>query len=117
MSFFKDFLKGIMGTDTNISAQDAHKMMGESKDCVLLDVRTPFEYKEVRIKGAKLIPVDELASRAGAELPDKQANILIYCQSGARSGRAVRILSQMGYTNARSFGGILNWPYETVRGE
>ena len=99
-----------------IPAEEAYRRMREDKKAVVLDVRTPEEYKQVRIEGAKLIPVDELASRAPAELPDKEARILIYCQSGARAGRAASILGNMGYTNAVSFGGIINWPYGTVRG-
>jgi len=99
-----------------ISAQEAHRIMSEGGNFVLLDVRTPGEYRQVRIDGAKLIPVDELARRAAAELPDKDARILVYCQSGARAGTAAKMLTQMGYTDVSNFGGIMGWPYETVRG-
>ena len=83
---------------------------------VLLDVRTPSEYRQVRINGAKLIPVDELGHRAPGELPDKHIPIFVYCQSGARAAKAAGLLSGMGYTNVVSFGGISNWPYEVARG-
>jgi len=109
------FFSNIMGGGA-ISAKEAHEKMGQGGDFVLLDVRTPQEYRQIRIKGAKLIPVDELGSRAEKELPDKDAAIYVYCQSGARAGNAVRLLARMGYTNAVSFGGIMSWPYETVRG-
>ena len=99
-----------------ISPKDAREKMSELSNYVLLDVRTPAEFKEVRIKGAKLIPVSELEARAAIDLPDKNVPIFIYCKSGARAGSAVKILSGLGYTNAVSFGGIVNWPYEVVRG-
>ena len=98
-----------------ISAEEAHRRM-ESGSPVILDVRTPVEYREVRLEGAKLLPVDELAARAARELPDKNAPILVYCQSGMRAGAAVKQLTRMGYTDVVSFGGIMNWPYGTVRG-
>jgi len=60
--------------------------------------------------------VDELRRRAPAELPDKQAAILIYCHSGARAAQAADLLAGMGYANAFAFGGILNWPYEVAKG-
>ena len=99
-----------------ISPREARQIMRQPGRYVLLDVRMPEEYRESHIEGAKLIPVDELNRRAPAELPDKQAPILVYCRSGARAARAVQMLAQMGYANAVSFGGILDWPYETTRG-
>ena len=99
-----------------ISAREARERMSRGGGFVLLDVRTPQEYRQVRIKGAKLIPVDELARRAAAELPDKNIPILVYCQSGMRAGTAVKQLLRMGYTDVVSFGGIADWPYDVVRG-
>ena len=109
------FFSKILGGNT-ISAREAHQRMEQGGSHVLLDVRTPEEYRQVRIKDAKLIPVVEIESRAPVELPDKNIPILVYCHSGARAGSAVRILTSMGYTNVQSFGGIMNWPYNTVRG-
>ena len=116
MESFKQLFSSIRAKSTVISPREAYQMMNESNEYVLLDVRTPAEYKQVRINGAKLIPVNELGSRAHAELPDKHMPILVYCQSGARADTAIKILTRMGYKNIISFGGILNWPYETVKG-
>ena len=110
MGFFSKLQAG----NNMITPQRARQLMQENTGYVLLDVRTQSEYNMVRIDGAKLIPVDELASRAPAELPDKQQMILVYCQSGMRAGTAARVLSKLGYTNVFNFGGIMNWPYETV---
>jgi len=105
---------GIFSRSNNISPQEAHRRMEEGGKYILLDVRSAAEYKQVRIKGAKLIPVDELAARAAKELPDKDAQILVYCQSGMRAGSATKLLTRMGYTNVFNFGGIMNWPYGTI---
>ena len=99
-----------------ISPREARQMMKDSDNYVLLDVRAPSEYAQVRIDGAKLIPVDELGQRAPEELPDKHIPILVYCHSGMRAERAAEMLVHMGYTEVFSFGGIMNWPYETVKG-
>ncbi len=97
-----------------ITADEAKKIIDENADAVLLDVRTDEEYKEKRIDGSVLIPDNEIAERAEAELPDKDAVILIYCRSGRRSKAASDVLIDMGYTQVYDFGGIIDWPYETV---
>ena len=75
---------------------------------MLLDVRTPEEYAEGHIKGAKLIPIQELAGRL-AEVPhDKR--VYLYCHSGVRSARASKLLADHGYTNIENIkGGIVAW--------
>jgi rhodanese-related sulfurtransferase len=49
---------------------------------------------------------------AEADLPYKDQLILVYCRSGRRSKMAAEKLVEMGYTNIKEFGGILDWPYE-----
>ena len=99
-----------------IYAEDAYQMMKNTDEYILLDVRTYEEFIERRIEGAVLIPDYEIGSRAAAELPDKDALILIYCRSGRRSANAANELIRMGYTNVYDFGGIIDWPYDTVGG-
>jgi rhodanese-related sulfurtransferase len=97
-----------------ISAEEARKIMESTDDFILLDVRTDEEFKEKRIDGAILIPNNEIAGRAGLELPEKNAIILIYCRSGRRSAIAAKELVDMGYKRVYDFGGIIDWPYETT---
>ena len=97
-----------------ISAEEAYKMMSEMKDLIMLDVRTPEEFREKRIDGAILIPDFELKDRAEKELPVKDKVILVYCRSGRRSANAAGVLAGLGYVNVYDFGGIVNWPYETT---
>ena len=97
-----------------ISAEDAYQMMRGADAYILLDVRTGEEFAEKHIDGAALIPYDEIGARAAAELPDKNVLILLYCRSGRRSEIAANDLVAMGYTNVYDFGGIIDWPHDTV---
>lgn len=91
-------------------------MMDADSPYILLDVRTKEEFEESRIEGAILIPDYEIAERAETDLPDQDAVILIYCRSGRRSTLAANELADIGYTNVYDFGGIIDWPYDTVSG-
>lgn len=96
-----------------ITAQEAKARMEKNPHAIVLDVRTEAEYKSGHIKGAVLLPLDRLEAEAESVLPDKNAEILIYCRSGRRSAEAGEIMSALGYKNIADFGGILLWPYET----
>ena len=98
----------------NITAEEAKKIMDTESEYVVLDVRTEEEFAQGHIPGAMLIPDYEIREEAESSLPDKDALILVYCRSGRRSKNAAQILLELGYTNIREFGGILDWPYETV---
>ena len=98
----------------NISQETAKEIM-DTKECIILDVRTPEEFAEGHIPGAILIPDYEIAEKASAILTDKDALILVYCRSGRRSKNAANQLVDMGYTNIKEFGGIIDWPYETTK--
>jgi len=101
---------------TVITATEAYFMMEDREPYTLLDVRTESEFLREHIPGAILIPHAELMERAPLELLDRDARILLYCQTGRRSAEAGRILTYLGYTNVYDFGGIAAWPYEVVRG-
>ena len=96
-----------------ITAQEAKARMEKNPHAIVLDVRTEAEYRSGHVKGAVLLPLDRLEAEAESVLPDKNAEILIYCRSGRRSAEAGEIMSALGYKNIADFGGILLWPYET----
>lgn len=98
-----------------ITAEKAKSIMDTEEDYIIIDARTEEEFNEGHIEGAILIPEYEIASRAEKELPDKDALILVYCRSGRRSKIASEELVNLGYTNVKEFGGIIDWPYETVK--
>lgn len=100
-----------------ISAEEAHAMMASDKTAVL-DVRTPEEYAEGHVVNARLLPLDAIdAETAAAVAPDKDEPVLVYCRSGARSAEAAQALAQLGYRHVYDFGGIIDWPYDTVEGD
>ena len=99
----------------NITPQQAKEIMETEKDFVILDVRTQEEYDEGHIEGAVLLPDYEVSAKAESVLPLKDQLILVYCRSGRRSKGAAQTLVNMGYTNIKEFGGILDWPYEIVK--
>jgi phage shock protein E len=104
-------------TDTSyrkISSKEAKEMMDEDSDIIILDVRTQDEYDSGHIEGALLIPNDQISEKAESVLTDKDATILVYCRSGRRSLSASKELADLSYTNIYDFGGIIDWPYETV---
>ena len=97
-----------------ITPAKAKEIMDKENGYVILDVRTQEEYDEAHIDGAILIPDYEIAAKAESILKDKNQLILVYCRSGRRSKNAASELVKLGYTNVKEFGGIIDWPYETV---
>lgn len=116
---------GSVDTDTNatnsalgyeqISAKEAKEIMDSGVEYIIIDARTDEEFAQGHIEGAIMIPEYEIADRAEQELPDKDALILVYCRSGRRSKIASEELVNLGYTNVKEFGGIIDWPYEIVK--
>ena len=86
--------------------------MDSESGYIIIDARTLEEFNEGHIKGAILIPEYEISQRAESELLDKDQLILVYCRSGRRSKIASQALVDLGYTNVKEFGGIIDWPYE-----
>lgn len=97
----------------NITAEQAKEIMDSQDGYIILDVRAQDEFDEMHIPGAILIPHDEITEIAEDLLTDKDQLILVYCRSGRRSKLAAEALVELGYTNIKEFGGIIDWPYET----
>ena len=93
----------------HVSMDDIVKIMDENKDYVIVDVRTPDEYKEGHIPNAINIPNETINETVYNKLKDKNQLILIYCRSGSRSRQAAYKMQKLGYTNLVDFGGIINW--------
>lgn len=97
-----------------ISMEKAMEMMETEKNYIILDVRTEEEYAQAHIPGAICVPNETIRANEIPELPQKDQLILVYCRSGNRSKQAAQKLAKLGYTNVMEFGGILDWPGETV---
>ena len=97
-----------------ISMDEAIAIMESESDYIILDVRTTEEFADKHIPDAINIPNETIGTEEIPELPDKAQLILIYCRSGNRSKQASDKLVGLGYTNIVEFGGINDWPGETV---
>ena len=97
-----------------ITAEEAKARIDSGDEIIILDVRTEEEYNSGHIQNAILIPNETITDKTPELLPDLDAEILIYCRSGNRSAQAAKKLIAIGYTNVYDFGGIINWPYDTV---
>lgn len=98
-----------------ITQSHAKNIMDNAGDYILIDARTQEEFDQGHIAGAIMIPEYEIGERAKEELPDKDALILVYCRTGRRSKIAAQTLADMGYTNVKEFGGIVDWIYGVVK--
>lgn len=96
-----------------ITAQQAKEIIDTQEGYVILDTRTEEEYEQGHIPGAIVISHEEIKEKAESVLTDKDQLILVYCRSGRRSKLAAQDLVDLGYTNVKEFGGIIDWPYET----
>ena len=96
----------------NITAEEAKEIMDSEEGYIILDARTQEEYDEGHIPGAIVISHEEIVEKAEEVLTDKNQLILVYCRSGRRSKIAAEALVELGYTNIKEFGGIIDWPYE-----
>lgn len=95
------FFHFLRGPDINQGAAECRATPG----AVLLDVRTPREYREGHIPNSVNLPLQDLSG--GRPVPAGKATpLFVYCHSGARSRQAVTLLEQMGYTRVNNIGGI-----------
>ena len=99
----------------NITAEEAKQIMDTEEGYIILDVRTQEEYDEGHIPGAIVISHDEIVEKSEEVLTNKDQLILVYCRSGRRSKLASEALVELGYTNIKEFGGIIDWPYEVEK--
>ena len=102
-------------TYEQITPAEAKGIMDSEHNYIILDVRTEEEFAEGHIAGAILIPDYEITERAEGILSDKGHQILVYCRSGRRSKNAASQLVELGYSNVKEFGGIIDWPYEITK--
>jgi sulfur dioxygenase len=92
---------------------DPHGLEEHAPEVQILDVREPDEFTGPlgHIAGAILIPLGELAGRAGELSRDRP--IVAVCRAGSRSAQALSILQQNGFTNVANLtGGMLRWRAE-----
>jgi rhodanese-related sulfurtransferase len=98
----------VAGIARDLSAAEARELLQKDSRVFLLDVRTLGEYLQVRLAGARLLPIEQLLGRLD-ELP-KDRPILVYCTVGARSSQVFRYLAEQGYPEVYNlYGGLSAW--------
>ncbi|WP_281518371.1 rhodanese-like domain-containing protein [Thomasclavelia cocleata] len=102
--------------NVKISAEEAKEIIDQDSDIIIIiDVRSEEEYQTGHIEGAVCIPNEVISDQIERLLSDKEQEILVYCRSGRRSSQAVDKLLDLGYTNVKDFGGIIDWPYKITK--
>ena len=94
-----------------LTAEEAKHELSLDSSIIVVDVRSKYEYEELKIDASISIPLDELENRANKELSNKNARIFIICRTGIRSKEASRLLTDMGYKNIYNIGGIEDWAF------
>jgi len=98
----------LAGGPVNLSSPEARALLAKNSRIVLLDVRTPDEYRQAHLRGALLIPLDELERRL-PEIP-RDRPLLVYCAVGARSLTAARLLAAKGFREVYQLSdGLVGW--------
>ena len=90
------------------------KQFEETPGAVLLDVRSPGEYRQGRLPGSQNLPLQAI-DRIGQLAAGKGTPLVVYCHSGARSRQAAMRLRQMGYSAVWDIGGLLGYRGKVVR--
>lgn len=98
-------LKGAAGG--SLTAAGAVQLINREK-AVVIDVCEASEFAAGHVGGAKNIPLNQLEEKLPGVVKNKALPVILVCQSGARSNRAVGIAKKLGYQQAQSLGGGLS---------
>jgi rhodanese-related sulfurtransferase len=99
-------------TIKNITVENLYTLQKKSENLLIVDVRTPEEYKEYHIPGAILIPLYELTLQKVKSIvkfmDSKETSIYVTCASGPRAEKACQILMHAGFPNVFMIQGCTN---------
>jgi rhodanese-related sulfurtransferase len=91
-----------------LSVREAKALIDKTPNLFILDVRTPDENRQARLKNSVLIPVDDLERRLN-EVP-RNRPVLVYCAVGSRSMKAADFLARKGFREVYQLNdGIVGW--------
>lgn len=92
--------------DTSDSINNQMVTEKQSDSPVIIDVRTQAEWDEGHLSQAAHIPHDQIADKIESVVGNRSTEIVLYCRSGGRAGKAKNVLEGLGYTNVKNVGGI-----------
>ena len=103
------FLRNMMGSNVPVvDVKQAAEMQEGETNALIIDVREPNEYTQIRATGAVLLPLGQLSGRV-SDLP-RDRELLMMCRTGGRSQNATRYLQSQGFENVTNVhGGIVAW--------
>jgi rhodanese-related sulfurtransferase len=105
MSFLRNLMGGGVPT---VTVNEAAELQGPDDGALIVDVREPNEYAQIRAKGAVLLPLGHVVNRADDLPRDRQ--LLLMCRTGGRSQSAAQMLQARGFDNVHNVsGGIVAW--------
>ena len=93
-------------TQAGLSPAGAVQLINREK-AVVVDVCEAAEYAAGHVTGSKNVPLGQLEEKLPGTVKNKALPLILVCQTGARSGRALAIAKKLGYENVQSIGGGL----------
>jgi rhodanese-related sulfurtransferase len=108
--FYRQYGLGEPEGVTAVSAVQAQADLAGNPDIRVLDIRTPAEYAEGHIQGARNIDFMSADFAKRLEGLDRNATYLVYCRSGNRSARAIKVFGRLGFSHVLHMSrGIKDW--------
>ena len=89
----------------DIDYKTMQKMIKENSRIIVIDVRTKDEYNNKHIQGAINIPLQDISERIGTVARNKNDIIILYCEYGGRSRKAMNKLEKLGFVNVYNLDG------------
>ena len=89
-----------------VDAEEAVSLLSDRDDLVVVDVRTPEEFAGGHVAGAELLDIYDPAFQDGVDGLDRDGAYLVYCRTGNRSGQAVALMEELGFTEVYDAGGL-----------
>ena len=103
-----------LGRMKGISATEVKQKLDAGEDMLLLDMRGPDEFEQMRLGvGETLLPLGKLRTSLEQLPEDKNTEIIIYCKISLRGYEGACFLEELGYSNVRVMeGGVISWPFD-----
>ena len=98
---------------TTLSIPQARQLLLADRRAVLVDTRSPAEFRRGTLPGSVSIPEADMDRWAPVLLPDRSVPVLVFCRTGSCSWRSAQRLAELGYTRVYDVGGYLEWQLES----
>ncbi len=101
---------GVLFAQKNVTVDEAKALIKKEKKLIVVDVRTPREFEAFHLDNAIMIDYYSPTFKQDLAKLSKKQPILLYCRTGRRSGEALQMMKEMGYTKVYNMlGGITQW--------